>query len=300
MRYPLRVRALTVLVLAFALAGCAPREASPPGGSDPRLAVGAPAAAEMLEALGLEDRVVAIGDFVDRPASIVDRPRIGPYNAPNVELLLKLRVDLYLSSEAEAAIPAHRRLAELGIDVLALPTDTYAGVLESLDRLGAHLGRKERASALRTSLEREMADLERRGRDAVGRRVLFVVGRDPLYVAGPGSHVDEMIRRVGGHNVAGSDGPPYRRLSMEAALELTPDVVVDTSDNRPEARRGAAPGGWADWPFLPAVAEGRVYHVAPGLLVIPGIRLPEMTARLGRLVHPEAYGEPLPEDFRDP
>src|SRR6185295_17402749 len=119
------------------------------------------------------------------------------------------------------------------------------------------------------------------------RRVLFVVGREPLFVAGPGSHIDEMITLVAGTNVFQDAGSPYERVSMEVALQRMPEVIIDTSDNRPGAERGRVPGTWARWGFLPAVRENRVWQIDPARLVIPGIRLPEMSALMGKLVHPE-------------
>ena len=38
--------------------------------------------------------------------------------------------------------------------------------------------------------------------------------------------------------------------------------------------------------------DDRVYWVDPSLLVIPGIRLPEMTLLMGKLVRPEVFGAP--------
>jgi iron complex transport system substrate-binding protein len=109
-------------------------------------------------------------------------------------------------------------------------------------------------------------------------------------VAGPGSHLDEMVRLVGGENVARDSGSPYPRFSMEAVLERMPEVIVDVSDNRPAVRRGRIAGDWARFPFLPAVRGGGVYQVDPRHLTIPGMKLPEMTLLMGRLVHPEAFG----------
>jgi iron complex transport system substrate-binding protein len=131
-------------------------------------------------------------------------------------------------------------------------------------------------------------------------KVLFVVGRDPLYVAGPGSHIDTMIRSAGGANIAADSGAPYQMVSLEAMLERLPDVIIDTSDNRPDALRGRRPGPWETWDFLPAVRKNRVFWVDPDRLVIPGIRLPAMTERMGRLIHPELFGEPAEADFQTP
>lgn len=257
-----------------------------------RVAVLAPAAAEMLDALELADRIVAVGEFGPWPAGAKGLPRIGGYDAPNLERLLELECDLLLTTRSRAGSAAHERLAALGVPVAALDTSTYEGVYDSLAEVGRLFDRAEEAAALSRSLRRQVEDLSSRAEGLERPRVLFVVGRDPLYVAGPGSHIDEMIRLVGGSNVAGDALTPYQRLSLEVVLERMPEVIIDASDNRPGSLRGRSPGRWGQWDFLPAVQEDRVFWVEPGRLVIPGLRIAEMTRLMGRLIHPEEYGEP--------
>jgi iron complex transport system substrate-binding protein len=260
----------------------------------------APAAAEMLEALGATDRVVGVGDFVQEPASLARLPRVGAYNAPSVERVVELRAELFLTTASQAAAAAHRRLEALGVDVVALDTSTYEGVFRSLSEVGTLLGRERRADVLEREMRERLEEIRRTAEGRPTRRVLFVVGRDPLYVAGPGSHIDEMIDLVGGVNVLGDATAPYQRVSFEAALERMPEVIIDTSDNAATAPRGRLNGDWARWEFLPAVRERRVFRVDPSRLVIPGIRLPEMTALMGRLIQPEAFGEASDDEMAAP
>lgn len=263
-----------------------------------RIVVVAPAAAEMLEALGALERVVGIGDYVSEPASIAGLPRVGGYDSPNVEVVLSLGADLLVTTASEAATPVHGRLEALGVRVLALDTATYDGVFAALAELGSAVGRDEQASATARRIREELRTIAGRAEKLERRSVLFVVGRDPLFVAGPGSHIDEMIALAGGTNVAHDAVSPYPRVSMEAILERGPDVIIDTSDNRPDAQLGRHDGAWDRWEFLPAVKSNRVYHVAPQRLVIPGIRLPEMTRLMSRLIHPETFGEVSAADLK--
>ena len=108
---------------------------------------------------------------------------------------------------------------------------------------------------------------------------------------------DEMIAMVGGTNVFHAAPSTYHRVSMEAVLERLPDVIIDTSDNGPLALRGRVHGDWGQWAFLPAGREQRVYLVDPSRLVIPGIRLPEMTRLMGKLIQPEAFGQASGEEL---
>ena len=292
--------ALVLLILAGA--GCADDESAAPGrrGSLPgteidsdsvAIVVVAPAAAEILEALGRLDRVVGIADFGPWPAAIADLPSVGSYDNPNAERLLSLGAELVLTTVSQAAAPSHRRLQELGIEVVALDTATYDGVFRTVERIGQLLDRRDEARAIVARMQEELAGIERQAAGLKTRRVLVVVGRDPLYVAGPGSHLDRLIAIAGGTNVAHDAISAYQRFSSEAVLERMPEVIIDTSDNRPGALRGVEPGWWGQWPSLPAVADGAVYWVDPSRLVIPGIRLPEMARLMSRLIHPETFGE---------
>lgn len=293
------LRAIVLFAAVAVLSACPEGGGDDPAPSDApaRLVVMAPAAAEMLERLGVVDRIVGIGDYVTAPPAVIDLPRVGAYDAPNVERILGLGAGAVITAASDAGVRAHDELRSLGIEVVALDTSTFEGVFASLDRLGAILQVEDRAAEVASGMRRDLDSIHERVRDADRPRVLFVVGRDPLYVAGPDSHVDAMIVAAGGVNVASDLDASYGMLSMEAALERLPEIIVDTSDNRPEALRGPDPGPWAEWSFLPAVEAGRVFHVAPERLVIPGVRLPEMTERMGRMIHPEIFGDPQADDF---
>ena len=264
-----RSHGATALLSAFLLpALCACGPAPPqvgPQGETLRIVVMAPAAAGMLEALGTIEQVVGIGDYVTEPASIVDLPRVGAYDTPNVEQLLALRADLFLTTASEAAHDAHRRLESFGITVLPLDTSTYEGVFTSLEQVGRALGRQDRAREMARSMREELRVIERRAAQSTTKSVLFVVGRDPLYVAGPGSHADEMIVLAGGTNVAHDSPSPYLQLSLEAVLERMPEVIVGFS-------------GSNGTPFLLQVMSARPRAVSAALPVSPlGRRSTSMT-----------------------
>ncbi len=286
---------LTSLLVLAACGGGAGDRASTEGDEGLRVAVMAPAGAEMLAALDMLDHAVAAGDFVTWPPGAAALPRIGAYDAPNLEVLLVLEVDLLVTSHSEAADEAHARVRELGIEVAPLRTDTWEHTLEAFQALGRAVGRPERATAVVETLRTRMARVRASTDTLRARRTLVVVGRRPLYVAGPGSHLDELVRAGGGANIV-TEGAPYQLVSMEAVLERLPEVIIDTSDNRGTSDRDQAAGGWGQWPFLPAVESGRVWRVHPERLAIPGPRMPEMSRLVSRLVHPEVFGAPSPRE----
>ena len=145
----------------------------------------APAAAEVLEILGVTDRVVGRGDFVVWPPALQKLPKVGAYHAPSVETVLSLGTTHLLTTSSQAAQGAHAKLRELGIEVLALETNTYESMLASIVSIGREMGREEEARRVVTGIRREMDEIRGLARNVPRRRVVFVVDRDPVYVAGP-------------------------------------------------------------------------------------------------------------------
>jgi cobalamin transport system substrate-binding protein len=283
-------------ILAVALAACG-EEPERRAGPERRIVVMAPWAAETIAALGAADEVVGVGDFVSWPPALATLPKVGAYDQPNLETLLALHANLFVSTRSQAAATQHARLRDFGIEVVELDTATYRGTLAAISTLGGRLERGEAARALVDAIERRVGAVRDRAAAAPRRLVLVAVGQEPLFVAGPGSHLDELVTVAGGENAARDAQSPWAMLSVEAAIAARPQVIVDSSDNRPGAPRGRSPGIWARWPFLPAVAENRVYALDPARISIPGPRLGEMAELMGKLIHPEIFGEATSEEM---
>ena len=108
-------RCITVLICVFLLqaAHCstAVDEPSRTDRVPASVVVMAPAAAEMLEALDLLDRVVGIAEFGPWPAEVAGLPSVGGYDSPNVEQVLELGCDLLLLDGTGAMETAWPELA---------------------------------------------------------------------------------------------------------------------------------------------------------------------------------------------
>jgi iron complex transport system substrate-binding protein len=113
---------------------------------------------------------------------------------------------------------------------------------------------------------------EERASSLPRRRVLLVIGRDPLVVAGPGSYPDALLRIAGGVNVVKGERP-WPVYSLERAVADDPDLVVDAAVNEPADTivRLAA---------IPAVKAGRVARLPDDRVLRPGPQLPAALEQL--------------------
>ena len=92
---------MSAMALALVLAGCGGASEDSGSGTVPpprRVVVMAPAAAEMMAALGAADRIVGVGEYVDEPPTVRGLPRVGAYDSPNLEAVLALETDLFVTS----------------------------------------------------------------------------------------------------------------------------------------------------------------------------------------------------------
>jgi iron complex transport system substrate-binding protein len=257
-----------------AAAGGATWVGRPPAGGARRIVTLAPSMTDYLVALGAADRIVGV-TRVDRAPEVASRPRVGGFLDPSPEAVLGLTPDLVLWVTDGGALAAVRRLAELSqgrFAILAIPVITVADVPAAARLVGEAIGDPAAGAALATRLQ---GSLDRLRADAGGRarrRVLFVVGREPLVVAGPGSFPDELLRLAGAENAVGGSRawPVY---PLEVAVAANPDLVIDAAFDEPA-------DGISRLAAIPAVRRGAVARLPRDDLLRAG---PKMIEGLGDL-----------------
>jgi iron complex transport system substrate-binding protein len=243
----------------------------------------APSLTDTVVALGHADRIVGVTRYCDAP-EVQGRPLVGGFLDPSPEAVLALRPDLVLWITDAGALGPVERIAALGIPVLALPIVSVADLLAGARIVGAALGDAPAGERLAARLEADVARVRARAAGVKPVRVLFVVGREPLVVAGPGSFPDELLGLVGAVNVA-SGARPWPVYPLEKAVADAPDVVVDGAVLEPA-------DGIARLAAVPAVRRGRVVRLPNDDAIRPGPRLPAALERLFAALHPGAAAPP--------
>ena len=108
-------------------------------------------------------------------------------------------------------------------DVLVLNPTTLNDIFESIMIISSKVGRETEGRELVASLERRLNSVAKRA--AAGKkRVLCVEWLNPLFTAG--HWVPEIVELAGGINLASRKGEHSRRLNLEEASRLDPDVLM--------------------------------------------------------------------------
>ncbi len=253
----------------------------------------APSNTEILFALGLAERVVAVTDYCNYPPEANDKPSIGGFSTPNIEKVVALSPDLVLATSIhqKQVIP---NLEQKGITVLALAPKTLDEVLEAITLVGKVTAKEEEASRLVAGMQskiKAITDTTANLTEAQKPRVFYVTWHDPLKTAGSGTLQDELIRMAGGVNIAGNLSG-FAGISLEAVIEANPEVMI----------AGVGMGAGADAPLRFALTEtrlrntdarqhDRVYAIDVDLVGRTGPRITDALEQLARFIHPELFKE---------
>jgi iron complex transport system substrate-binding protein len=275
-------------IFVFLLLACSAWGEQMPDSLSIRIVSLAPSVTETLFAVGAGEQLIGICTFCDFPHGVERIERIGSYLAPNVEAIVAKNPDVVIGVPPNnpEAIAALRRA---GLKVVIVQVDTIAQIEAAIRTIAREAGRDRQGEVLLAAIRQQMAAIRTRLEGVPQRRVLMVVGQNPLIAVGSGIFLNELITQAHGLNIAAGTGQQWPRLSLEFAIANQPEVIIDSSMGSEEKEETTLLGIWQNFPALPAVQQGRLYGRRSYTLLRPGPRLAEGLEELARLIHPECF-----------
>lgn len=230
-----------------------------------------PALTEVLQALGVQDRLVARTDF-DTSVPLAHLPSVGGGLAPNLEGLVAQDPDLVIMFEGESDSRTSKRLAALGVPHFSVRLDRIADVVAAVRDLAAIMGVPHQGDSLAARMDASLNEVRRAvaGLDRV--RVAYILGGTPPWVAGPETYIDELLSIAGADNAFADLEAQYGPVGPEEFRVREIDVLV--------MAEGAGTG--MEFPDIPLTR-------VPADVEIPGPHLAQAARQLAKIFHPEAF-----------
>ncbi|MBE0416756.1 MAG: ABC transporter substrate-binding protein [Coriobacteriia bacterium] len=252
--------------------------------SEPRRIVSlAPSNTEIVAALGFVDRLVGVTSFDDYPPEVATIDVIGDFASPNLEAVAAAEPDLVLATTGvQADIIA--QLEDLGAVVVAVDPADLDSLFASIEMVGEVLGASEAADTLVSSMRSELDEITVAIGDAELVPCFLEIAQDPLFTAGPGTLLDDLITAAGGANVVTQEG--YVGYSVEQLVTDDPAVYMATFGSMSDPADLASRPGYGD---LDAVKTGRVFVLEDNLVSRPGPRVVEGVRLIAEALHPDAF-----------
>lgn len=254
-----------------------------------RIVSTSPAETEILFALGLGDRIVAVSDYCTYPAEAAEKDKIGGIVEPNIEAILAADPDLVVTgiSLKEELVGQMRGL---GLNVYASAPRSLEEIFANIERLGEVTDTQEQAEQVIASMR---ADMER-VTQAVSNipeeeKKRVYVEFAPGWTVGKGEFLHELIELAGAVNIAG-DIQGWAQINEEKIIQDNPEVIiypeglVDFETNKPIETLITERGGWGQ---IAAIEAGNLHGLDENLLTIPGPRITQGLIELAAVIYPD-------------
>ncbi len=277
---------LWLLWLPFATLPAAPLAVMDDAGRTVRLAAPAqrivslaPHLTEVLFAIGAGDRIVGTVAHSDYPPAARTLPRVGGYNAIDLERILALDPDLVVAWQSGNNPTQLQRLQELGRVVFINEPRRLADIPRTARRLAVLTGRPEAGVRFARDFRRRLRALQQRyaGRRPV--RMFYQIWNRPLITINGRHLISDVMRLCGAVNVFADLPALAPTVSVEAVLTAAPELIVIGGF---EQERAAWRTAWQRWPQLPAVRRRHIYFINPDWMQRHGPRILDGAEQLCR------------------
>ncbi len=261
----------------------------------------APSTTEIVFALGLDDKVVAVSNYCDYPYNFsawIDEGKlssIGDFADPNMEVIASLDPDLILATGGVQA-PTIESLRDLGYKVLVLNPSDINGVLNDIELVGNATGKTEEAAVLIEDISSRIdAVVDKVANAEFKPKVYYEVWYDPtsLWTAGSNAWQNELIEKAGGVNIFADQNLEYFQSSAEAVVERNPDIIL-----LPAQGMGFGAPFWGSlhdvkarpgWDTVSAIQNDGLVEVDSNTIARAGPRVADIIEDLAEAFHPELF-----------
>jgi iron complex transport system substrate-binding protein len=288
---------LLLVVICWLLAGFALfGEAGTTSGSTRpvnRIVSMAPSLTEILFALGLGEKVVAVSANSDYPAKAAQLPKIGTFWQPNIEAVIAARPDLVVMLGFDRQRDFGHRLEKIGYDTLPVDIEKVDQLFDRIEEIGTATQTNTQAQYLVADIKERLTSISTKVESLDKIKVLYVVQREPLRVAGRDNFVNEMIELAGGENAIGPTVHKYPPIGAEQLLACRAQVIIEPVMGSADlvSAKEAAMKFWSRYPEVPAVKENRIYVIDGDTVSRLGPRLCEAIEKLAVCLRPGLFAE---------
>ncbi len=258
-----------------------------------------PNISEMLGALHLEGRVVAVDYYTNYPADLASLPKVSNANQQyNVEQIVALHPDLVLSYGQDTKA-YDSQLTNLGLHVVDLPTGNLDLTLKEILTVGRLTLTQNAATTLYNQLQQQVSQVKSKVAGTTAPKVMIEADdttQDKPYIFGGGTFDDELVQDANGINIfhGNTTNGGFPQVSVESIISANPQYIILTEDPAYGGNVNAVYKR-ANWSSIDALKMHQVYRINPNVIGRPGPRLVEGLQCLAQILHPDKFPGALPD-----
>lgn len=255
----------------------------------------APSNTEVLVALGLADKLVAVDKYsADVEGLKSDITKID-FRNPDAEKIIALKPDIVIASGHNKVgdEDPFALIKEAGIPVAYIPSSySINGIYEDIEFIASLTNTEKKGKELIDSMKKEIENIKAIGdKITEKKKVYFEIGAGSgLYTFGNKTFLNELIETVGATNIFGNESS-WITVTPEAVINSNPDVIlVNTSGTNQAGLTAIQDVESRDgWDTITAVRDGKVYYIDNNSSSRPSQNVIKALKEIAKAIYPNEY-----------
>ena len=252
----------------------------------------APSNTEVLMALGLGDKLVAIDKYsTDIEGINTELPQID-FSNPDAETIIGLEPDIVIASghnKTGSAEDPFKAISEAGIPVVYIPSsDSIDGIYKDIKFIADVVNEKSKGKEIVDDIKAQVEEIKAIGDTITDKKsVYFEISPAPyLSSFGKSTFLNEMIEIIGAKNIFENE-EGWVSPTAEAIIDANPDVIITNAgymENPTEEIKSRDA-----WENINAIKNNEVYLVDQNASSRPSQNVIKALEQMAKAVYPEHY-----------
>ncbi|MCU7836836.1 MAG: cobalamin-binding protein [gamma proteobacterium symbiont of Taylorina sp.] len=226
-----------------------------------------PGLTELIYAAGGSDKIKAAVSYSDFPEQAKQLPRIGNYDALDIEQILQIKPDLIIAWKSGNPVNQIAQLQKFGLNIYISEPLHFNDIPETIKKLGKLMGSDTIAQKNTDEFIRQLNALKKQYTplNLNKKKTTFIqIWNNPLMSINDKHLISKVISFCGGHNIFSQAASLTYSPDIESVLKSNPEIIIATGMAK---QSGLWLKRWQQWPYLSAVKNKRLYSVNPDHLV---------------------------------
>ena len=252
----------------------------------------APSNTEVLMALGLGDKLVAIDKYsTDIEGINTELPQIDFLN-PDAETIIGLEPDIVIASghnKTGSVEDPFKAISEAGIPVVYIPSsDSIDGIFKDIEFIADVVNERSKGKEIVDDMKAQVEEIKAIGDTITDKKsVYFEISPAPyLSSFGKSTFLNEMIEIIGAKNIFENE-EGWISPTAEAIIDANPDVIITNAgymENPTEEIKSRDA-----WENINAIKNNEVYLVDQNASSRPSQNVIKALEQMAKAVYPEHY-----------
>lgn len=191
-----------------------------------RLVSLAPHTTELVFALGVGDKLLAVSDYSDYPTEASALPSVASHHGVNFEKIINLQPDLIIAWKGGNKPQDLNRLASLGFKLFYSNPSSPKAIAEEILVLGQLLGKRAKAKSLSDDFRSRLNKLRQRYMQQTKKQVFYYMWPKPLMSIGGGAWANHLLEICGARNIFADLSVDYPQVNLEDVIKRQPGFLV--------------------------------------------------------------------------